>query len=218
MLNMPNSMLTSMRSLPRVLTSLTLLAAFALTGCSSTQLTDVWRDASYTSGPMKTMLVIAVKKDQTKRRIWEDAFAEALAKKGVSAMASYRIFADAIPDTEQVRQTVLQNGYNGVLITSQVAADVRQKVVQPTTTTVPVVRYSRFYNTYYTRYRYVETPGYTETEKVFQYQTDVWEAGEGGKLIWSGVSETTDPTSPTRFSTELSGIIIPELEKARIVK
>ncbi len=79
-------------------------------GCASTDLVDIWHDSSFQAPPLGKMLVVAVSKDATKRRIWEDAFAYQLAQQGVAATSSYRLFSDALPDTNQVVATVQENG------------------------------------------------------------------------------------------------------------
>ncbi|MBC8042798.1 MAG: hypothetical protein IAF08_05060 [Rhizobacter sp.] len=194
-----------------------LLLTMLSSGCTATRLTDVWRDTSYNSGTLKNVLVIAIKKDQTRRRVWEEAFVAALSKEGVTATASYKLFPNAMPDTNEVRATVRQNGYDGVVVTNRLSQEIRQTYVPSSVQVVPVVRYSWFYNTYYTANRYVETPGYTENEKIVRYETHVWEAKEDGRLIWSAVSETPDPSSAQAFSTDLTAAIVPELVKVGIL-
>ncbi|HMD13904.1 MAG TPA: hypothetical protein VKI62_04715, partial [Bacteroidota bacterium] len=49
--------------------------AITLLSCSTSRLTNTWKDASYNSGPMTNMIVIAVKKNPLHRRLWEDGFA-----------------------------------------------------------------------------------------------------------------------------------------------
>ena len=68
------------------------------------------------SPPLAKMLVITVRKDLTKRRIWEDAFVNELAKHGVAATSSYGLFPDVPPDTNQVIATVKANGFDGILV------------------------------------------------------------------------------------------------------
>jgi len=55
-------------------------------GCVSTSyLSNMWRDPSYQLGPMQNMLIVAMKKDPVRRRLWEDGFVAALGKHGVAA-------------------------------------------------------------------------------------------------------------------------------------
>ncbi|HEY6948486.1 MAG TPA: hypothetical protein VI297_06680 [Gemmatimonadales bacterium] len=65
-----------------------------------------------------------------------------------------------------------------------------------------------------TVWRRAYRPGYVERTRVVSFETSVWSA-EG--LVWSGRSETTDPTSAREFSEELSQLIVPALAKAGVV-
>ncbi len=90
--------------------------AIHIVGCgSSTSLVNMWRDPAFTRGPMNNMLVIAIKKDPIRRRLWEDRFAADMTLRGVTVTPSYRLFPDAIPDTLQVVETVRAHKFDGVL-------------------------------------------------------------------------------------------------------
>jgi len=85
-------------------------------GCASSSLVDKWHDRGYQAPPLGKILVIAVRKNETKRRLWEDAFAGELAKRYVTATTSYSLFPDAPPDTDQVKTTVQANNYDAILV------------------------------------------------------------------------------------------------------
>ena len=110
--------MVSRRFVGEVLVLLLLLggAVSLNSGCISSQLTNVWMDPSYAGGPIKTMLVVAVKKNPAARRIWEDALVAELSGHGVSPTPSYKLFPRAIPDTNEVGSAVEQNHIEGVLI------------------------------------------------------------------------------------------------------
>jgi putative lipoprotein len=72
-------------------------------GCaSSSGLSNMWRDPSFESEPMQDVLVVAIKKHATNRRLWEDGLVVELGKYGVNSTPSYRLFPNALPDTAQV--------------------------------------------------------------------------------------------------------------------
>lgn len=192
------------------------LCAVAVAACApSSRLVDTWVRPDYSGGPMRSMLVLVVRRDPVRRRIWEDAFVSALAAKGVAATPSYHDFPDRPPREDEVRQEVEQGHYDGVLLARQLSAEERRTYVRPTATLYPVGRYwSGFYRGYVTVWRRVYRPGYVETTRVVSFETSVWSA-EG--LVWSGRSETTDPTSAREFSQELSRLIVPALEQAGVV-
>ena len=51
-------------------------------GCGSTRLLGQWQDPHYSEGALRNVLVIAVRDDAMKRRVWEDSFAQGLKAKG----------------------------------------------------------------------------------------------------------------------------------------
>lgn len=175
---------------------LLLLALFTLAGCGSgAQVADTWRDATYQSPPMGRVYVVAVRNDAVRRRMWEDAFVSQLKAHGADATASYTQFPDAAPDTQQVEDVVSGGRYDGVLISLRLPSTTALRDVPPTTERVAETRRNPFTGFYYTVYRDVYTPGYTETDEIRRFQTDVWTTKEGGRLVWSESVNMFDPTT-----------------------
>ena len=101
-----------------------------MAGCASSELADIWSDSSFQSHPLNKMLVISVNKNSVHRRIWEDAFSAELAKHNVAATSSYRLFPDAVPDTNQVMSIVQSNNFDGVLVTRRLPPETNTQYVQ----------------------------------------------------------------------------------------
>jgi hypothetical protein len=187
-------------------------------GCvSSSTLVDKWYDPSLKAPPLGKMLVIAVRKDATKRRIWEDAFAGELAKHGVAATSSYSLFPDALPDTDQVIATVKANGFDGILAILRLRTETDKQYIQGYTTQIQDVRYSPYWNRYLTFYRDIVHPGYIDSQKVAMSAIDVTTTGNGGRLIWSATSRTPDPGSVTDVQRGIAGLVISELAQRSVI-
>src|ERR1039458_1117030 len=92
------------------------MASLILLSCASTQLSHTWRDASYTAGPLKKILVVAVRKDQARRRVWEDGFAAALCESDMNAIPSYRRIAEMLPDTGLINTIAREGSYDGIML------------------------------------------------------------------------------------------------------
>src|SRR5512136_2500811 len=111
--------MTQRQSAARKLRTCASLAVMALllaaAGCAPTELVNVWRDPSVARPQLNKMLVISLRKDATRRRMWEDAFANELAKYGVAATQSYRLCPSAAPDTGQMRECLNMGDFSGVL-------------------------------------------------------------------------------------------------------
>lgn len=186
-------------------------------GCASQiAMTDVWKDPSFTSGPLRNVLVVAVRKDPVRRRLWEDAFTQELRVRGVTATPSYQLFSDAPPDTQDVIEAVRKNGHDAVLSSVRLPNETHSTYVpgivrrQPVT----VVDYLGRFHTYL---QDVQDPGHTETDEVRLVQTDIWTTSDGGRLIWSGTLRTLESVNGRTVDTAVSKDIMPELEKQGLV-
>jgi hypothetical protein len=193
-------------------------------GCASSSLVDKWHDPSFKAPPLGKMLVIAVRKNATKRRIWEDAFAGELVKHGMAATSSYSLFPDAPPDTNQVIATVQANGFDGILVVLRLPTETDTKYVHgytTYTTTEQDLRYNpssgSYWQRYYTYYREIEHPGYVDSQSVDIRAIDVTSTGNGGRLIWSAKSRTPDPGSVTDAQRGIAGLVIDDLAQQSII-
>ena len=71
---------------------------------------------------------------------------------------------------------------------------------------------------YYGYWDAVYGPGYVETERRADYQTDVFTVdASGGRLIWTGITRSVDLSSVHSFTNEISRVLVPELTKQRIL-
>jgi hypothetical protein len=201
---------------------LLLVAASAVVagGCASTQLYNLWKDPSYQAGPLKKVLVVAMRKDELRRRMWEDAFVSALGedKQGTVAIPSYQLFPDRVPDTLAIKQKVAEESFDGVLVVARVRRDTVQTKEPGYVSLEPFERYSYWWDTYYTYYEDVYHPPYTVTQSVFSVRTDVLLPQEGGKLVWSGTSQEIDPSSPDQFRKSVADLVMDKLSKAHLVQ
>ena len=187
-------------------------------GCASTSgLVNMWRDPSFQQGSMTNMLVIAVRKDPFKRRIWEDGLSSELALYGVKATPSYRIFPDSVPDTAAIIAAIRRDGYDGVLVTRRLESQPFTRYLPGYTTTDPVTQYDYWTNSYYTYYEEVYHPGFTETDSLSRHELHVWTTKETGRVVWAGTGELLNPGSAEAANREITKKLVPELAKQGII-
>jgi hypothetical protein len=177
----------------------------------------MWRDTSYTAGPMKNILVLAVKKNPAHRRIWEDGFIDELAKYGVTATPSYRLFYNDLPDTNDVILAIMANGYDGVLLINRRVTQTTTTHIPGYTTKKPLYSYDPWQNSYFLHYDREYHDGYTDTTKIVQHEVNLWTTKEKGRMIWSGTTEVLDPSSSKQVNDEILNLIIPELATQGII-
>ena len=193
---------------------LILTAAVLIYGCETSKITNVWRDSAYSNGPMKHVLVLCVWKSKVQRRLWEDAFVQALYDKGVDADPSYRTYPDAVPDEKEI-SGLFNNKYDGVLLLRKVSEKVNRFYMPGDY--FPGWYGGPFYRRYSMAYSGLWAPGYIEDETLVQFETSVWEPGEDGNMIWGAVTETVNPTSFKELRQDIMKLIIPKLSKSGIL-
>ena len=188
------------------------LAASVLGGCTGgTQLVEMWKDPTASSVPIHKMLVVAVMRNQISRRIWEDGLVTQLEKRGVTATPSYDRFPSQAPDTLQLEGLVQERGYDGVLFTHRQGTETQTTYVPGYTRMEPVWVRSRWSLNYSTYWREVYEPGYTETDKIVRHRLDVWSSRGDWRLVWSGTTESVNPTSSRDVNRQIAKLIVPEL-------
>ncbi len=190
-----------------------------LSGCgASTGLTDMWRDPDYSGPPMHDVLVLAMRRDATMRRSWEDGFVKELGEHGIEATPSYRLFPEQLPDTSAVLAAVHDHGFDGVLMNWPAGRGSERRYVPGYVTTRPVTVRSPWTGSYNTRWREVYEPGYVTDDQLVYNEVQLWDArGEGDVLVWSGTTETVNPSSSRDVNHEIGELIVPELVHQGII-
>ena len=190
-------------------------------GCASSSLVGKWYDTTYLTPPLAKILVIAVRKDAAKRRIWEDAFAGELVKHGVAATSSYSLLPDAPPDTDQVATAVQSNGFDGVLVIRKLQTEMNtryKKGYMAMEQDMPYgPNYVPFWKRYWNDYLIVEHPGYMDTQTVAIRAIDVATTGSSGRVIWNATSRTPDPASVNDLQSGIADLVISELARRKFI-
>jgi hypothetical protein len=187
--------------------SLTLLSP----GCSTpTTMTDVWRDPSFTTGPMRSLVVFGAHLDATRRRTLEDSFVAALSRHGVRGTASYTLFPD-LPSADVARAQLQRYAADGYLIAAM-------RGISEQTSIVPGGYTGAFWGGYYgPGWGAVAYPSYTVTNNIVKFETSLWDSHGDGKLVWSAVTETENPSSGKDFMKSLLREVMPALTKAGLI-
>lgn len=189
------------------------LIAAGLGGCAaSSGLTNMWKDPQYDGPPLRHLLVVGVIHNQANRRILEDAFVHELSRRGVDAVPSYRHFPNDPPDTNQVYDAVDQGGYDGVLLTRRLPPERSTSYVPGYLTTQPVTRlgWRGYYRTYWVD---VMHPGYVEQDVTARREVELWATRDGGRMIWTGIGETVNPSSAADVTRDVAKNVVPELAR-----
>ena len=193
------------------------MASLILLSCASTQLSHTWRDASYTAGPLKKILVVAVRKNQVRRRTWEDGFAAALSAHGVDATPSYRRIAETLPDTSLINTIAREGSFDGIMLVGRGSTRTTEGVLvssEISTTDSPYQQWSGSYSEYYDREFY---PGHPVINETMKDEIKIWAMQGGGRMIWTGVGEVNESGRDEDVSGEIISLIVHELVKQGVI-
>jgi hypothetical protein len=177
----------------------------ALSACSTpTTETNVWKSPTYAAGPMKTIAVFAGRVDPTQRHTLEDSFVSALSAYGVRATQSYTLFGDQVPpDQSTIRAALRNGGYDGALVSTLKGVSER----------VLVTPDADWGTGFYGAYWGPGAPVYAQTDQFVKFETTLWDPNSG-KMVWSAVTQTENPTSGKDFATSLTKEVVPSMAKA----
>jgi len=197
--------------------SAALLFALMLTACgASTKIPSAWRNPAHEGAPYQKVFVIGVGENETNRRLFEDRFAAALSGKGGIASPSY----GALPLSQrlseaEIRGAIRGGGFDGVVVTRLLGVDEKTEYVPPRTHTQP--GYVREYNDYYGySWEVAHRAGYYQTHTIVKLETNLYDVGTGD-LVWSGQSETFNPSSLTDSIDSVTKAVAKRLRKESLI-
>jgi hypothetical protein len=200
------------------LAAVVLLMAATMSGCAPTALVNVWRDPSIASPRLDKVLVISLRKDATRRRMWEDAFASELSRYGVTATQSYRLCPGAAPDTGQMGRCLNEGDFNGVLTIAPLSPTIEKQYVPGYWSTDPGMWFSPYWDRYYRWWWQYQQPGYVETYTLTRNEIDVYLTHKGGEtMVWSGTSDQTDPATMEEVRASVVAQVVAKLAKQGII-
>jgi hypothetical protein len=157
--------------------------ALDLGGCATTQVEATWLSPEYAGRKIEgKILVVGVTRDETVRRLYEDAMAMRLHGRGVDAVRSYDLVSARLAESDSslLIEAAKRVGATRILSTAIVGRTHVQRVeVEP----VPLVGW-----TYYGWYGYYWPYGYARTDTYefdrYYASTTLTEVGSG-KVYWS---------------------------------
>jgi hypothetical protein len=200
-----------------------LLIAILLFGAAnlnaSTKLKVSWKNPNYSPRPLKTILALGMSNNLENRADFEVALASKMARPGITTIAGTDILLR--PTAGPINMTYLKEQIAAYKIDAVVVC--RLVKVKTDTVDVPgqpyfLPYYTSFYGYYGAVYPVVYSPDYLVQEKTVQIETNVYAINSSdGELIWTGTSDTFDPSSAHAVINGLVELVVKELEKLEIL-
>ncbi len=174
--------------------SFLLITILVLVSCApTTKIQKTWSDPSLSKEKFdsyKKVLVIAVLKDETGRRIAEDKLVAAF--NTITTVQSYTYLTPADTTQQIIEQKLKNDGFDGVLY-------MRLKEVEKSVT----YNQGTGFHGGYGWYGGYHAPGYYSVDKTFVVETNLYDVAVN-KLMWSTTTETINPKA---IEKSLDGII-----------
>jgi hypothetical protein len=188
-----------------------ILPLFVMMGCTpSTTLKSSWRDPNtqVKMGQFTKVLVVAFVKNETGRRTVEDDIVKLLKAKGIP---SYQYLgANSKLTQEELAAKISEDAFDGAVVMRLVDKENETEYVQGTGT------YPSYYNgfgSYYgSAYGGFNDPGYYKENKIYSVETNMYSLKEN-KLIWSGVTNTVNPSDLDKMIEQIGKVVTEEMKK-----
>jgi hypothetical protein len=195
--------------LPLVLLALSLGGAAVL---ADAKFTTTWGapDARTTTFTGKKVAALVVSEDLSLRMSGEEALARELAARGIQGIAAYRaIPAPELKNPDAAKAWFERDGVAGVVALKPVSQD-KVKSYTPDIWATPY--YSTFWGFYPYSWSTTYVIGSTATDTVVVVESLIYDVATG-KLIWAGVSESTNPKSLQKLVADIVKEAAKKIEK-----
>ena len=174
--------------------------------CSSTRIVNSWKDPEtmVSLDKLNKVLVVAFLRDEASRRVAEGRMAGLLKGK---AIPSYSYLGEDIKSLNEgsVRQRLQGDSFDGAVVMRLVDVTKEVNYSPGNISTYPF--YFRSFGGYYRRgWSYFSTPDRYHTTRSYSVETNVYSMKQD-KLIWTGLTETTDPGGVDKLVAEISSTI-----------
>lgn len=168
--------------------SCNVMILMSLTGCGPrTKISSEWKAPDVQPTPFNKVVAIAMSSDNIVRRVAEREFVSQLPKQ-TEGVAGYTLIPETDRgDVDKVRAILADAQVDGATVFRLVGADTALQYNRGTV-------YYNFYGYYGWAWPMVIDPGYMMTEQVIRVESLLYSV-ESGELLWSGMSETTNPDS-----------------------
>jgi len=170
-------------------------------------------DAAGVSFAGKTVAALVISSDENLRISGEEQLVRELSARGIHGVATYRIVPrEETTSAERARPWLERAGVVGVVALRPVSAETE---IESAPTLVSTGSYSTLWGYYGYGWTAAFTPGATPANTRLVVETLVYSMASD-KLLWAGISATTNPKEAQAFIKELIAAAVKEMRKTRI--
>lgn len=190
-----------------------------LNSCNTTSMTAEWKNPAYNKGALKSIVVMVMFDELSKRQAFENGIVEEMNK-------NYNIFSypslsflnpNKVYEQAELEEIFAKKNIDGILILNYTGTDVVRKVDPDTNTTEKVEKYDRRTQKYYTTYKNIVKPGkVTETQNI-KFSSNLYE-NDTDELIWRADTESTNPPTNNWMIGDIASVLCGRLAELGLMK
>jgi hypothetical protein len=179
-------------------------------GCGPrSKIVNDWKAPNIQPQPFTKMVAIVMGRDESMRRIAEDEFVKRL-QKNTKGLAGYSLIPEVTrSNVESVKKTLKDAGVDGAAVFRLVGIDHELQYT-------PGTPYTSFYGYYGWAWSTTYVPDYLAVEKTVRIEASVYSL-TSEKLVWSGISESTDPKSARKVIDDVVGLVVQRMQRVGFV-
>ncbi len=187
----------------------------------STKLVASWKNPQYSGPRFHRILVLGMSAKPGVRADFEDELSKLVTSDGVEAIPGNTILLrpeDTKLDLNYLKSQVKTFKIDAVIVSRLVKVDKQTTYIPGSAYSVPYPYYGSFYGYYGAVYPVVYTPDYLREDTTVRVETNVYAVASGeGELVWTGVSDTFNPSSADKAIEGLSKLLVKELKKQSVL-
>ena len=195
---------------------LSLLVICTIYSCGpSTKIEKSWVEpgARVAPDPQNKVMVIALVKDETSRRVIED---ELVKRIKTPAVATYQFLTTEMikaASDEALNNMITKENFTHILLMR--LADIEKETSYvPGTTTGYYGGYGMYYGYGAAMY---STPGYYTTDKNYFIETTIYSVSPN-KLLWTGTTKTVNPSKVNKAVNEIADVVVAKMKQDGFLK
>lgn len=181
--------------------------------CSKrSDLVATWKEPTASPGPYRSVVAIALAKDEPTRQIAEDELVRRLGK-GTKGVSSYKILSkEEEEDVDKLVAKLKAEGIEAAAVMRLVEENVGVEY-DPGSFYRPSYQFHSFYHGVWAAYH---DPGYLTAEVAVRIETAFYGVGKE-ELVWTGYSQTLNPKSARVVIDDVARLVVQELRREKLV-
>ena len=183
---------------------------------SSTQMSDIYVDDSFTGTGLKKILVLGLTTDEWKKKVYENEFRSELMSYNVEVLTAWQ----ELPKGEQLNKETFEKYFKDKNVDAVLVAIEGGESTDKTLYTAGsgnVYVGVGFYGFYASTASYYFNSDYLAEEKVVHMRTNLYETTDA-KLIWSAKSQSFEPKNTGDVVKTVSKNVVGELYRQGFIK